>query len=170
MKSFRWCAPLVILSLVSVPLWAKGPTTRIVITAPSLPSPIEITDARLLDDFVVWSGPGVRVNGQEQTRGFIVDWATDVVAERPVGLPQYEVSFYVKHANGPSASQQEQLAYVVSYEPDPAGGRGYVYLPGRGDHRYALNTRTIARGREGHWFSATEAWNRAAMKAIAERR
>jgi hypothetical protein len=93
-----------------------------------------------------------------------------VVAERPAGLKRYEVSFYVTYANPPLASQQEQLAYVVSYEPDIAGGGGYVYLPGRGDDRYALNARTIVRGREGHWFRASEAWNRAAMGLLREQR
>ncbi len=95
---------------------------RMVITAPSLPVPIEITDARLLNGFVVWSGPGVKVNGQEQSRGFIIDWPAGVVVERPAGLPQYEVSFYVTHANRLSTSQQERLAYVVTHEPDPRGG------------------------------------------------
>jgi hypothetical protein len=146
MKSLRWWAPLLILLLASIPGWAKGPTTRVVITAPSLPVPIEISDARLLNGFVVWSGPGVKVNGQEQSRGFIIDWPAGVVVERPAGLPRYEVSFYVRHANRLSAYQQERLAYVVTYEPDPRGGGGYVSLPGRGDERYALNTTTIFRG------------------------
>ncbi|MCA1587024.1 MAG: hypothetical protein LC791_20390 [Acidobacteria bacterium] len=79
------------------------------------------------------------------------------------------VSFYVKYANRPLASQQEQLAYVVSYEPDLADGAGYVYLPGRGDTRYALNARSIFRGREGYWFRASDAWNEAAMRLIRER-
>jgi hypothetical protein len=170
MKSLRWCVPLLILLWPSVPLRAKGPTTRIVINASGLPAPIEITDAKLLDDFVVWSGPGVQVNGQEQSQGFIIDWPAGVVAERPTDLPRYEVSFYVKHASRPLTPQQEQLAYIVSYEPDLAGHRGYVYLPGRGDEPYVLNTRTIFRRREGHWFRASDAWNRAAMRLIGERR
>jgi hypothetical protein len=170
MKSLRWCAPLLILCLASSSLWAKGPTTRIVITAPSLPGPVEISDTELLRGFAVWSGPGVQVNGQPQSHGFIIDWPAGVVARRPAGLARYEVSFYVRRANRSLAVSPEHLAYVVSYEPDPSGGGGYVYLPGRGDAHYGLNTRTIFRGHEGHWFRASEAWNQAAMRVIGERR
>ncbi len=169
MKSLRWWAPWLIVFWLAAPLWAKGTTTRIVLTASSLPVPLEITDPKLLDDFVVWAGPGVEVNGEEQLQGFIIDWRTGVIAERPPRLPRYEVSFYVKYPNRPLASQPEQLAYVVSYEPDLGAGLGYVYLPGRGDERYTLNTRTIFRGREGNWFRATDAWHQAAAKLIGQR-
>jgi hypothetical protein len=110
------------------------------------------------------------VNSQEQTEGFIVDWARGVVRERPDGLPRYEVSFYAKHANRRLESQEEHLAYVVSYAFDAARGEGYVYLPGKDDAHYALNVGTIFREREGYWFRATEAWNRAAMKALSGHR
>ncbi len=165
MKSFRWYIALAILCLASVAVFGKGPTTRIVLTAPSLASPIEIVDSNALNAFAVWSGPGVQVNSQEQTNGFIADWAQGVVTDRPNGLPRYEVSFYAKYANRPLDSQQEHLAYVVSYEPDRDGG-GYVYLPGKGDPHYSLNVGTIYRDREGHWFRATGAWNRAVRKAL----
>ena len=167
MKSLRLYLALTILCFTSASVSGKGPTTRIVLTAPDLASPIEIVDGNVLSSFVVWSGPGVEVNSQEQTEGFIVDWPQGVVTERPEGLPQYEVSFYAKHANRPLESQEEHLAYVVSYALDAARGGGYVYLPGKGDERYALNVRTIFRDREGHWFRATDAWNRAVMKALS---
>jgi len=147
----------------------SGPTTRIAISAPGLASPAEITDSATLDHFGVWSGPGVTVNGQEQSQGFIIDWMAGVVDAHPEGLPRYEVSFYVTPASRLAPSPGEQLAYVVSYEPDPAGG-GYVYLPGKGDERYALNTRTIFRDREGQWFRASVAWDRAARSVIHQRR
>jgi hypothetical protein len=166
MRNLGWLATLVSLCLTTVSLSAKGPTTRIVITAPDLASPIEIVDRDVLREFVVWSGPGVLVSGQEQTEGFIVDWPRGAVAQRPDGLTRYEVSFYVKYANRPLESQTDTLAYVVSYEPDPVRG-GFIYLPGKGDAWYALNARTIQRGREGQWFHASDGWNRTVKKALS---
>jgi hypothetical protein len=154
-----------VLCLASASVFAKGPTTRIVLTAPTLASPIEITDSSALSTFAVWSGPGVQVNSQAETRGFIAEWAEGAVTDRPRGLPRYEVSFYAKYANRPLDSQQEHLSYVVLYEPDRQGG-GYVYLPGKGDPHYALNVGTIFRGHEGHWFRATDARNRAVRTAL----
>jgi hypothetical protein len=170
MKSRRWYVALTILCISSASVSGKGPTTRIVLTAPGLVSPIEIIDSNVLSNFIVWSGPGVLVNSQEQAEGFIVDWRQGVVAQRPDGLPRYEVSFYAKYANRSLEAQHEHLAYVVSYEPDFSRGGGYVYLPGKGDDHYGLNVRTIHRGREGHWFHASEAWNRTVMKALEGRR
>ena len=165
MKNLRLFLALSILCVASALVFGKGPTTRIVLTAPGLASPIEIVDSNALSAFAVWSGPGVQVNSQEQTSGFIADWAHGVVTDRPNGLPRYEVSFYAKYANRPLDSQQEHLSYVVLYEPDRDGG-GYVYLPGKGDPHYALNVGTIFRGHEGQWFHATDAWNRAVRKAL----
>jgi hypothetical protein len=169
MKRIRCCLSLAILCLASASVFGKGPTTRIVLTSPELASPIEIVESNALSTFAVWSGPGVDMNSLAQTEGFIVDWRQGIVAERPRGLRRYEVSFYAKYANRPLDSQQDHLAYVVSYEPDGHGG-GYVYLPGKGDAHYALNVGTIFRDREGHWFRATDAWNRVVMNALSGRR
>jgi hypothetical protein len=137
---------------------AKGTTTKITITGADLQSPIEISDPEVLKDFNVWSGPGTFVNGVEGKEGFIVDWASGAVTERPTGLRDFELSFYVRYANRPFGEQTDQLAYIVLYSVDPATGQGYVYLPGNADERYRLNTKTIYRGREGNWFRATPAW------------
>jgi hypothetical protein len=167
MKTVRWSvAVLVAASCLSSSLFAKGPTTRIVIAAPSLAAPVEITEPALLDQFAVWAGPGTSVNGEESSEGFIIDWHEGISTRRPVGLPRYEVFFYARYANQPLASQSEHLAYVVWYEPDANGNRGYVYLPGRGDYAFVVNTSTILRGREGHWFNATDAWHQAATRIL----
>jgi hypothetical protein len=63
----------------------------------------------------------------------------------------------------------EHLAYVVSYEYDAAASQGYVYLPGAGDQWYALDSASIERGREGHWFRATRAWQDAVVSRLARR-
>jgi hypothetical protein len=139
-------------------VFAKGTTTKVVITGGGLGSPVEISDLATLKNFNVWSGPGTRMNGVEGRDGFIVNWPAGVVSERPRGLFTFELSFYVRYANRPFDEQPDQLAYVVSYALDPATGQGYVYLPGRNDRYYQLNTKAILRGVEGKWFRATPAW------------
>lgn len=140
---------------------AKGATTVIRITGAELQGAVEIRDPGVLEKFNVWSGPGTFVNDVEATEGFIVDWTSGVVTDRPNLLRNFELAFYVKYANRPAAEQQDELAYVVSYSIDPGTGQGYVYLPGRADEPYRLNTQTIHRGREGQWFRATTAWQSA---------
>ena len=87
--------------------------------------------------------------------GFIIDWPSGVLGERPGGLPRYEVAFYVRSSIQP--------VYVVFYEPDTSGDRGYVYLPGKDDASYRVNVRTIFRGHgfEGRWLRASTAWQQA---------
>ncbi len=160
---------------LSIVISAKGETTKITISGASLAHPIEITDAGILKQCQVWSGPGTSVcmggrgNCVEGTEGFIVDWSSGAVAERPHGLQQYEVSFYVTDARLPDQPGPEQLAYVVSYEYDAATSQGYVYLPGKDDPWYPLNSASIFRGREGHWFRATRAWEDAVVPLVARR-
>ena len=149
---------------------AKGVTTKIKITSAQLQTPVEITDPTIVRHFIVWSGPGTFFNGVEGTEGFIIDWRSGVLQDRPNGLNSYEVSFYVKYANRPASEQEDQLAYKVSYAIDPSSGAGYVYLPGEGDEPYRLNTRAIFHGREGNWFHATAAWQSAVDRLIAQAR
>jgi hypothetical protein len=115
----------------------------------------------------VWSGAGTfrRLGGGdpiEATDGFIVDWSSGVVADRPKGLPRYEVAFYTGPSTGP--------VYVVYYAPDPSSDRGYVYLPGKGEELYASNTKSILRGHgfEGHWLYATRARQQTAASVIPD--
>jgi hypothetical protein len=153
---------VVFLSLV-IParLFAKGDISKITIKGADLKTTIEITDFRNFKDVDVnvWAGPGVKINGKEQTEGFIIDWSQRVT-ERPKGLQRYEVSFYAKMPN-------EKLVYVVLYEYDPATERGYIYLPGSGEEWYRLNIGTIFHGVEGHWFRAWSGWDSVARPLIA---
>ncbi len=93
----RWCVALLVVLAAPTLLSAKGLTTKIVITGPHLATPIEITDRDLLRSFTVWAGPGTGVNGVEQLDGFVADWRSGAVGERPAGLQRYEASFYVKY-------------------------------------------------------------------------
>ncbi len=144
---------LVVLSATAV-VFAKGATTKIRITGAGLQGPVEISDPEILKNFNVWSGP------------FIVDWAFGAVTDRPNGLPTFELSFYVRYDNRPFSEQTDQLAYIVSYAVDPATGQGYVYLPGKSDEPYRLNTKAIYRGCEGNWFPANAAWQAAFRNVV----
>lgn len=149
-----------VLFLVCVPLIgiAKGPTLKITMKGADLASPVETTDERVLERFNVWSGAGTGINGVPRTEGFIADWANGPVAEPPAALPRYEVSFHVMH--------QRPSDYVVTFAYDPATGKGYVYLPGKGEKFYESNTFLIFRRAEGSWFSATKDWTDAARPLI----
>ena len=149
-----------VLFLACVPLLvtAKGPTLKITIKGSDLASPIEITEKGILEKFDVWAGAGVKINGIPQTKGFIVDWEKGSIAEPPATLHQYEVSFDVMH--------QRPRTYVVSYAYDPVTGKGYVYLPGKGEDFNASNTLLILRGVEGNWLSATDTWAEIARPLI----
>ena len=157
---------LLVIVSATTRVFAKGITTRITITGAGLQSPVEISDPEVLKNFNVWSGPGTFAQGVEGTEGFIVDWTSGAVANRPNGLRTFELSFYVRYANRPFTEQMDRLAYVVSYAIDPATGQGYVYLPGKADEPYRLNTKAIYRGREGNWFRANAAWQTAFRNVV----
>ena len=159
----RWSVGLALVLSLSLPLAAKGPTVRIEIAGLGLAGPVQVTSPALVEQFQVWAGPGTSVNGQESPEGFIIDWATGGAAGRAAGLPRYRVSFFTKSANRRLESQPEHQAYCVWYAPDFDSGRGYVYLPGKGDEAFLLTAGTIVRGREALWFRATEAWNQAVL-------
>ena len=167
-RAFSACVCLALVFSATILVFAKGTTTKVTIAGAGLRSPVEITDPKIVENFNVWSGPGTRVNGVEGKEGFIVDWASGVVTERPNASRAFEVSFYVRYANRRTGDQPEQLAYVVLYAVDSATGQGYVYLPGRGDTHYVLNTRAILRRREGNWFRATAAWESVVKNALRE--
>lgn len=150
---------------LSAVISAKGATSRITIRGTNLTNSIEITDESVVSRFQVWEGPGTtvcrggRANCVEGTQGFIIDWPSGAVAERPGGLQRYEISFYVTDVRFPGPPSPEQLAYVVSYEYDASATQGFVYLPGDGDQWYPLNSTSIYRGgREGKWYRASASW------------
>jgi hypothetical protein len=148
---------------------AKGATTTITLKAGNLAAPISLVDPNVVAKFQVWAGPGVTITrfgvATEQTEGFIIDWQSRVTAP-PDGLPQYEVAFYVDKQR----VSEDQPVYVVSYVHDAAAGRGYVYLPGKGDGRYAQNSQSMFHGHglEGNWFRATDAWVDAVRPLLAK--
>jgi hypothetical protein len=149
----------------SAGLSAKGATTRITLTGAAPRATVTITKPDVLSGFQIWAGPGVSVDDVEQTEGFIIDWKSGPIANPPGGLQRYEAAFYVSEPDQANATP----AYIVTYAYDAASHRGYVYLPGKGDAAYALNSRAMFHGHgyEGHWFRATQAWDAAVSPLIA---
>ena len=160
----RLLSVLVILLLLAIPaeLFAKAETSKIIVKGADLRAPIEITDPKTLDNFLVWTGTGTGCTGHcspPSPDSFIVDWSHPM-ADHPSGLHRYEVSFYAKMPD-------ERLIYVVFYEYDPATEHGYVYFPGRTEEWYRLNVSTIFHGVEGKWFPAWSVWEGVARPLIA---
>lgn len=171
-KIFACLFGLILLLALGTSLSAKGATTKILISGANLATPIEIVDATVVQPFQVWAGPGV-FHGQpgvttEETEGFIIDWPSGAVAERPRGLQHFQVSFYVTDKRF-AIARPEELAYVVFYDYNPGSEHDYVYLPSAGDQWYEMNVRNISHGREGNWFRATAAWQGVARPLIAQR-
>ena len=153
----------------SAPLWAKGDTVIIEVKGETLPAPIQITDPKI-QEFNIWSGPGVSSGDTEETEGFIIDWRAGV-AQPPAGLIHYQVSFYAgcKSGDRTCLGEKPRLAYVVSYDYDASSRRGFVYLPRYGEPWWDVNSQHIYRGNalEGHWFLASDTWDRFVMPVIA---
>ncbi len=147
---------ILVLLILTVPLFAKGDTVRITIAGSAFAAPIVITDPAVLARFEVWSGSGT---GSNQTNGLNIDWSR-TVAELPKDLKLYIVSFVTTRSN-PST-------YTVRYAVDPATRQGYVYIPGKADPEYRDNVWLVYRGIEGNWFHASKEWEQLANPLIAK--
>lgn len=150
-------------------LVAKSPTVKITITSPGQSAPVDIIEPSVRE-FAIWEGPGVSVNGVPQTSGFIVDWAAGPVVQPSNHLPRHRITFYTgcKRSEASSCNFEEpQLSYVVFYAYDAAKQEGYVYLPGRGEPWYEVNTRSILRSVEGNWFPASRQWQGFVIRFVA---
>ena len=162
---------LVVLFILPSPLSAKGDIVKVTMQGVDLASPLEIHPN--IGEFNVWAGPGTSDGVQTgRFNPFLIEWSQGVVAPPPAGLPRYEVSFHSGcRAGGGDRTCESRLVYVVSYVYDPEAGQGFVYLPGKNDAWYRLNTSSIFRGGlEGNWFRATDDWVRFAMRRMAEAR
>jgi hypothetical protein len=161
-------AVLLSIVVIAIPAIAKGRTIRITIDAPNLPSPIEITDPKILDAFNVWTGPGTSSTtatgtSYDSSDGFIVRWSEGAVAEPAEALSRYQVSFYTD-------ARPASPSYVVWYCFDSSAKVGYVYLPRKGDNWYRTNVSTIYHACEGNWFHSRSEWDAAAVHLLVEPR
>jgi len=129
-----------------VTLSAKGETVRLSVAGPGLTRPLEVTDPAALAN--VWAGTFIGHPADEPDKA----------------LPRYVVTFVVR----PPHQQQATPMYVVVVALDRKSGRGFVYLPGRGDDWYRMNAGTIQRdGQDGQWHEAARDWSDALSRAIA---
>jgi hypothetical protein len=132
-------------------VWAKGDMVRIEVKGWALVSPIQITDPYRLEEFTFYGDS-------------VSDWKAGIVAQHPIGLPRYEISFYMgcRTINSPEClADKPRLAYVLFYEYDSSSRRGFVCLPGKRERSlWEIDSGTLYRGPafEGHWFSATDSW------------
>lgn len=152
MKKAVLAAPLVALFLfgISSIAWAKIPTVKLTVSGGGLPRTITITDPKVLAASNIWVGT-------------FVDDSRPTIKEPPVGLRRYTVSFYTGLSGG-----KARKAYVVTYSPDSATHRGYVYLLGKGDADHVRNWGSIMRpGRDGKWNYASPRWTSMLDAAIA---
>jgi hypothetical protein len=128
---------------------AKGTTRRLVVTGPTLPALLEITDPAALAN--VWGG----------------EFLGAPAAEPDPAWPRFEVAFYVQTPRSDVMSKR----YVVVYVRDPDSLAGFVYLPGRGEEWYRLNVSTILRdGQDGRSHRAADVWNQAITSRLADGR
>ena len=159
LASFTMCAPL----------WAKGDMVLVEIKGADLKAPLKITDPKI-QEFNIWAGPDA--SNTEESEGFIINWRAGVVQQLPAGLQHYHVSFYAgcnTRPNDPEClAEKPRLVYEVSYDYDISSQQGFVYLPYFDEPGWDANAHAIYRGNlEGHWFQATESWERFVRPLIA---
>jgi hypothetical protein len=139
------------------PALAKSPPDKLSVTGPGLARPVEITDAPSLAAFDPW------------TRGFIA-WERGLAARPPPLEETYSVAFHLRRLGGDLA-----VIYVLRYAPDPAGGPGFIHIPGPGTPEYRLNIGTIITGSSdrwdpnGQWQHATAGWDALMRRALGGR-
>ena len=115
-------------------LSGKAETARVTIAGAGLASPIEITDANVLQASHAW--------GSE-----FLDTSRPPLTRAPKIRSRYEVTFYSRIADN-----DIRKTCVFFYSPSPEAAQGIIYLP-------PLNTGTIMReGRDRKWSYASPAW------------
>jgi hypothetical protein len=139
----------------AVPAHAKVPLERMSIWGGDLAEPIAITDAVTLRLSNPWHGSIAHWNGPE--------------AQSPTSdTPVYDLYFEARWRVPPLNTDLVRAIYYVRYAPGTDGSPGRVYLPGKGEFWYARNVQAIYRdGREGHWHTATQAWDARIREALA---
>ena len=141
---------LVVLALIvaaAVPPLAKGNavTVRVDIKAAASTTVVAVTQPDLLDRSHVYAGAFL---GPVTHRSIDVAW------------PRYVITLVVEPRTPMPALAPTGVfkPYVMHYAVDPAG-EGFLYLPGRGEDGYRLNTNLIIRdGDDGRWHRAEPTW------------
>lgn len=142
--------------------WGKGVTARIVVSGDLLPTPIVITDQRVLEQFSIWSGPNsrFRVQGGEWQTDYsriFIDFPAGVLDEHPAGVSEFNIEFFQASTWGDAVWDD---TYSVRYAFAAEGSGGFFYLP--------RSNPFIHHGVEGHWLRSTAEWE-ASVRPLIER-
>ena len=122
-------------------LFGKAETARVTVSGGGLATPIQITDAKVLEVSHAWGGE-------------FLDASRPPLMQAPNVDSPYEVTFYSRIADN-----DIRKTCVFFYSPNSApGAQGIIYLPGKGALG-SLNSGTIIRaGRDGKWSFASPTW------------
>lgn len=149
--------------------WSKGRITKIVIEGDGLSAPIEITSPEIVDQFSIWSGPGVVTRGPDGVQQWskysdprilarwFIDWNMGLATERPSRLQRLEVTFHIGVPTEPNTTRR----FVFAYEIGASNHSGYIYLP-----RWKNDLISYRVG--GNWLHATARWNEIMMPIVAK--
>jgi hypothetical protein len=146
-RRFFYALVFVVISF-TLPIGAKGPVVKLVLSGPDLVEPVEITDPDAIDVIVYGATFVDHERGPQDRR-----------SSSPIA--PYEIQFYVDVPR-----QGVRMMYVVYFVWDNAERRGLVYFPGPSDAWYRKNMSTVALPTAGHWFYASDTWGRAIQRAI----
>jgi len=130
-----------------IPLLAKGnaATVRIDIKAAASTSVVAVNHPDLLDRSHVYAGA-------------FLGPVTDPIDP---AWPRYVITLVVEPRTPMPALAPTGVfkPYVMHYAIDPTTHEGFLYLPGRGEDGYRLNTNLIIRdGDDGRWHRADPTW------------
>lgn len=130
---------------------AKGPAAdKITVSGPGLTDPIEITDPQTLQKFNPWSDDFFDLK-----KGLLA------LSKPPEISGLYQITFYLKQPDGTSTIQ-----YAFQYAP---GHPGYIYLPGKNDELFKLNTLNVRGAFDGQWTYASQDWDSLMQRQLAGR-
>jgi hypothetical protein len=142
---------LVVLALfvtAGMPLLAKGNvvTVRIDIAGAAFTKAVAVTDRNILDLSNVHAGA-------------FLGPVTDPVDP---AWPRYLITLVVEPRTPMPALPPTGVfkPYIMRYAIDPSTDERFLYLPGRGEDGYRLNTNLIIRdGHDGRWHRAAPTWS-----------
>jgi DNA-binding beta-propeller fold protein YncE len=121
-------------------LSGKAETARVTITGRGLASPIQITDAKVLELSHAWGGE-------------FLDASRPPLSQAPNVDSPYEVTFYSWIADN-----DIRKTCVFFYSPGSAAAPGIIYLPRQGPVWWLNSGTMIREGRDGKWSYAAPAW------------
>jgi len=134
--------PFVASLLFATSVFAKAPTTKIVVDGGGLKKSIEIVSPQILQKSNVWFGS-------------MIDSAKPALDSAPPESARFRLQFFANFGRG------EERVYTMLYQPNPRGA-GYLFLPNDDRNQGSI----IRRGRDGKWSYAASDWEALIKPAI----